>query len=159
MHCNHILRRLVKSLTWSVADLQSIFALSDIELTEAEIAKLLKTDYEPGFETMPDYVLIKFLDALIESKRGKREGSPQAEVSKRAKISNNEVLKKLRIAFNLQEQQLREVFKCVTIELTKSDLSALFRKPEQAAFKACDDELLLDFIDGLGLWLQQEAQA
>ena len=159
MHSNDILRRLVKSLAWSVTELQAIFALSEIELTETEIAKLLKTDYEPGFEAMPDYVLIKFLDALIESKRGKREGAPPAEVSKRAKISNNEVLKKLRIAFNLQEQQLRDLLKCVTIELTKSDLSALFRKPEQAAFKACDDELLFDFIDGLGLWLQQDAQA
>ncbi len=159
MHSNDILRRLVKSLAWTVTELQAIFALSEIELTETEIAKLLKTDYEPGFEAMPDYVLIKFLDALIERKRGKREGAPPAEVSKRAKISNNEVLKKLRIAFILQEQQLRDLLKCGTLELTKSDLSALFRKPEQAAFKACDDELLFDFIDGLGLWLQQDAQA
>lgn len=159
MHTNDVFCRLTKSLALSTVELQQLFALADIELSEGEITNLLKGPYEKGFQPLPDYVLINFLDALIQSKRGKRDGAPPAEVSKRAKLSNNEVLKKLRIAFNLHEQQVRDVFRCVTIELTKSDLSALFRKPEQPAFKACDDELLFDFIEGLGLWLQREISA
>ncbi len=159
MHSHDIFSRLAKSLHLSPDDIQQVFSLTDIELSQAEVTNLLKGPYDKGFELLPDYVLIKFLDAFIESKRGKREGAPPADVSKRAKLSNNEVLKKLRIAFNLQESHLREIFKCVTIELTKSDLAALFRKPEQPAFKACDDELLFDFINGLGLWLQQERSA
>jgi len=158
MQTNHVFCRLVQALQWKPEELQAIFTLADIELSTNQLARLQKNPAEPGFESLPDYVLIKFFDALIEQRRGRRVGAPAPEVSKRAKLSNNEVLKKLRIAFNLQEQQLRELFKCVTIELTKSDMSALFRKPDQPAFKICDDELLLDFIDGLGLWLQQRSQ-
>jgi uncharacterized protein YehS (DUF1456 family) len=128
--------------------------MADIELGDKEIANLLKMDSEAGFEPMPDYLLHLFLNNLIDTQRGKKAESGEP-VNKHHKISNNDVLKKLRIAFNLHEQDVRDVFKLATIELTKSDLSALFRKPGHRYFKACNDELLLDFIEGLGKWLQQ----
>jgi len=59
----------------------------------------------------------------------------------------------------LHEQDVRDVLSLATIELTKSDLSALFRKPGNSHFKACDDELLFDFIEALGQWLQQKQNA
>jgi uncharacterized protein YehS (DUF1456 family) len=100
-------------------------------------------------------VLLIFHNNLIEQQRGKKNDAEQEVIEKHAKISNNDVLKKLRIAYNLHEQQVRDALKLATIELTKSDLAALFRKPGHVHFKACDDELVLDFIEGLGLLLQQ----
>jgi uncharacterized protein YehS (DUF1456 family) len=35
-------------------------------------------------------------------------------------------------------------------------LAALFRKAGHEHFQACNDELVLDFIEGLGLLLQQK---
>lgn len=155
MRTNDIFRKITTALSMDTQQIQALFAATDIDLSDKEITNLLKTDYQPGFEAMPDYILLTFLNNLIDAKRGKKADAAADPVAKHQKIANNEVLKKLRIAFNLHEQDVRNVFKLVTIELTKSDLSALFRKPGNSHFKACDDELLLDFIDGLGAWLQQ----
>lgn len=155
MRTNDIFRKITQSLTLGNLQIQQLFALSAIDLNDKEIANLLKTDYQPGFEPMPDYVLLIFLNNLIEQQRGKKNDAEQEVIEKHAKISNNDVLKKLRITYNLHEQQVRDALKLATIELTKSDLAALFRKPGHVHFKACDDELVLDFIEGLGLLLQQ----
>lgn len=155
MRTNDIFRKITQSLTLGNLQIQQLFALSAIDLNDKEITNLLKTDYQPGFEPMPDYVLLIFLNNLIEQQRGKKNDAEQEVIEKHAKISNNDVLKKLRIAYNLHEQQVRDALKLATIELTKSDLAALFRKPGHVHFKACDDELVLDFIEGLGLLLQQ----
>lgn len=153
MRTNDIFRKITQSLTLDTVKIQQLFALSAIDLSDKEIANLLKTDYQPGFEPMPDYVLLIFLNNLIEQQRGKKAEGEAEVIEKHAKVSNNDVLKKLRIAFNLHEQQVRDALKLATIELTKSDLAALFRKPGHVHFKACEDDLVLDFIEGLGLLL------
>lgn len=153
MRTNDIFRKITQSLTLDTVKIQQLFALSAIDLSDKEIANLLKTDYQPGFEPMPDYVLLIFLNNLIEQQRGKKADGEAEVIEKHAKVSNNDVLKKLRIAFNLHEQQVRDALKLATIELTKSDLAALFRKPGHVHFKACEDDLVLDFIEGLGLLL------
>lgn len=155
MRTNTILTHLSQSLALDIPELQRLFANVGVDLTDEELTHILSAS--PAAEAMPEYLLIKFLNELIDSLRGKREGAEPEEVSVTAKISNNDVLKKLRIALNLQEQQVREAFKLVTIELTKSDLSALFRKAGHPQYHACDDELLIDFITGLGLLRAQQA--
>jgi uncharacterized protein YehS (DUF1456 family) len=147
------------ALQFDIPQIKTIFAAVEIELSDKEINNLLKTEYEPQFEALPDYVLVLFLNGLIDTYRGKKEGVELEPVAKTIKISSNDVLKKLRIAFNLQEQEVRDALKLVTIELTKSDLAALFRKAGHAQYKACDDELLLDFIEGLGLLLKQRQES
>jgi uncharacterized protein YehS (DUF1456 family) len=153
MRTNDIFRKITQSLGIDTAQIQQIFALSTIDLSDKEIANLLKTDYQPGFEPLPEYVLLIFLNNIIEQKRGKKPDGEVEVIEKHAKVSNNDVLKKLRIAFNLHEQYVRDALKLATIELTKSDLAALFRKPGHVHFKACEDDLVLDFIEGLGLLL------
>jgi uncharacterized protein YehS (DUF1456 family) len=156
MRTNDIFRKIVQSLPLDTPQIQSLFAPSDIDLSDKDVANLLKTDYQPGFEAMPEYILIIFLNNLIDQERGKKADAVAEAIEKHAKISNNDVLKKLRIAFVLHEQDLRGALKLVTIELTKSDLAALFRKAGHEHYKACDDELVLDFIEGIGLLLQQK---
>ncbi len=160
MRTNDIFRKLVQSLPLTVEQVQALFAVSDIDLSEKDVANLLKTDYQPGFEAMPEYILLIFMNNFIDQKRGKKADAQPEIIEKHHKVSNNDVLKKLRIAFNLHEQDVRDALKLATIELTKSDLSALFRKPGHVNYKACDDGLVLDFIEGLGLFLgQRQADA
>ena len=155
MRTNDIFRKLTQSLLLDTPKIQALFAVTEIDLSDKDVANLLKTDYQPGFEAMPDYILTIFLNNLIDEQRGKKADAQAEVIEKHHKISNNDVLKKLRIAFNLHEQDVRDALKLATIELTKSDLSALFRKPGHAQFKGCDDSLVLDFIEGLGLLLQE----
>ena len=156
MRTNDIFRKITQSLAFDTAQIQALFAPANIDLSDKEVANLLKTDYQPGFEAMPEYILITFLNNLIDQERGKKADAEVEVIEKHAKISNNDVLKKLRIAFVLHEQDLRDALKLVTIELTKSDLAAIFRKAGHEHYKACDDELVLDFIDGIGLRLQKK---
>ena len=158
MKTNAIFKKIIQAFSLDIPYVQTLLNVSGIELGEQQIAKLLKGEGEGGFKSMPDYVLAIFLNNFINERRG-RTADGEEPINKRQKLSNNDVLKKLRVAFNLHEQDVRDVLSLATIELTKSDLSALFRKPGNSHFKACDDELLFDFIEALGQWLQQKQNA
>lgn len=155
MNTNAIFYQLVQSLQLTPAQVSQWFAAVGAELGEAELNGVLTNT---AATALPQPLLAQLLDHWVETLRGPKPSSA-GEVPAVKRLSNNDVLKKLRIAYQLQESDIRELLKTVTIELTKSDLSALFRKPGQAQFKACDDELVLDFITGLGLLLQMRAQA
>lgn len=158
MKTNAIFKKIIQAFSLDIPYVQTLLNVSGIELGEQQIAKLLKGEGEGGFKSMPDYVLAIFLNNFINERRG-RTADGEEPINKRQKLSNNDVLKKLRVAFNLHEQDVRDVLSLATIELTKSDLSALFRKPGNSHFKACDDELLFDFIEALAQWVQQRQNA
>jgi uncharacterized protein YehS (DUF1456 family) len=95
-----------------------------------------------------DELLRHFLDGLILRERGPRtDGRPP--VVAEGPLGNNEVLKKLRIALNLQEQDMQLVFEEGGAELSGSEINALFRKPGNKHFRPCSDEMLLHFLAGL----------
>ncbi|QEI13101.1 DUF1456 family protein [Cellvibrio japonicus] len=153
MNTNAILRKLTQSLAISRPELQVWFAAIDVELEPAEVDALLVPESSPASVDLPQYLLLQLLNQWIVQQRGQKPEASVEVVNKQTKLSNNDVLKKLRIAYQLHEQDVRDLLRLVTIELTKSDLSALFRKAGHPQYKACDDELVLDFIEGLGLWL------
>jgi uncharacterized protein YehS (DUF1456 family) len=95
-----------------------------------------------------DGLLRQFLDGLILRERGPRsDGRPP--VVPEGSLGNNEVLKKLRIALNLQEQDMQLVFEEGGAELSASEINALFRKPGNKHFRPCSDAVLLHFLAGL----------
>jgi len=66
-------------------------------------------------------------------------------------LSRNAILKKLRIALDLKEDDLIEIYKQAGIDMSKHDLTALFRKPGHKHYKECSDRLLYGFIRGAAL--------
>jgi uncharacterized protein YehS (DUF1456 family) len=115
---------------------------------DAVRAFLLKED-EPGYLACSDGVLAHFLDGLIIHLRGRDESVPSRAVEKR--ISNNVVLKKLRVAFELKEVDMHQVFVDAGFPVSKPELSALFRQPGHKNFRPCGDQLLRNFLKGLTL--------
>jgi uncharacterized protein YehS (DUF1456 family) len=111
-------------------------------------AFLLKED-EPGYLACSDGVLAHFLDGLIVHRRGRDERLPSRPVEKR--ISNNVVLKKLRVAFELKDADLHEIFVAAGFPVSKPELSALFRLPTHKNFRRCGDQMLRNFLKGLTL--------
>lgn len=63
-------------------------------------------------------------------------------------MTNNDILKKLRIALDLKEADMADIFKLVDYEINKYELSGFFRKEGHKNYKACSDELLTLFLDG-----------
>jgi uncharacterized protein YehS (DUF1456 family) len=111
-------------------------------------AFLLREDM-PGYLACSDEALAHFLDGLIIHHRGRDESMPSRPVEKR--ISNNVVLKKLRVAFELKDVDMHQVFADAGFPVSKPELSALFRQPGHSNFRPCGDQLLRNFLKGLTL--------
>jgi len=111
-------------------------------------AFLLREDM-PGYLVCSDAVLAHLLDGLIIHRRGRDESLPSRPVEKR--ISNNVVLKKLRVAFELKDVDMHQVFADAGFPVSKPELSALFRQPGHNNFRACGDQMLRNFLKGLTL--------
>ncbi len=64
-------------------------------------------------------------------------------------LTNNDILKKLRIALELKDDDIIHILKLADFTVTKSELSALFRKDDHPNYMACGDQLLRNFLQGL----------
>jgi len=64
-------------------------------------------------------------------------------------MTNNDILKKLRIALELKDTDIIDILKLADFELSKPELSALFRKEDHKNYKECGDQLLRRFLNGL----------
>ena len=64
-------------------------------------------------------------------------------------MKNNDVLKKLRVALKLKDTDIIDILKLVDYEITKSQLSALFRKEDHKNYIVCQDQILRKFLNGL----------
>ena len=64
-------------------------------------------------------------------------------------IGNNDILWKLRIALKLKDSDIIEILKLADFEITKTELSALFRRADHPNYRQCGDQILRRFLDGL----------
>ncbi len=64
-------------------------------------------------------------------------------------MSNNDILKKLRVALHLRNDEIIEILKLVDFRITTSELGALFRNDDHPNFKPCGDQILRNFLNGL----------
>lgn len=124
----------------------SLFKLGGYEGSKPELVTWLAREEEPDFVLCEDEMLARFLNGLIIKNRGaKDDGMPEPE----SVLTNNMVLRKLRIALNLQADDLIEILKLNEFELSKHELSALFRRPDHKNYRECLNQLLRNFLDGM----------
>lgn len=64
-------------------------------------------------------------------------------------LTNNDILKKLRIALELKDDDIIHILKLADFTISKSELSALFRRDDHPNYVACGDQLLRNFLQGL----------
>ena len=146
---NDILRRLRYALDIKDSTMIEIFKLSEYEITRSNLIDLLKKEEEEGYVDCSDEVMELFLDGLIIHKRGKREMMPRHVEKQDTPLTNNGILKKLRIALKFREDEMLSTLKLAGMSLSKSELSALFRKEGQRHYKECGDQILRNFLKGL----------
>lgn len=63
-------------------------------------------------------------------------------------MTNNEIMKKLRIALDLKEADMYAIFELAGKPINKALLSGIFRKEGHSNYRECTDELLTSFLDG-----------
>lgn len=148
MSNNDILRSLRYTFDFNDFQMIDIIKLGGETVERELVANWLKRDEDPEFKEIYDRELATFLNGFIVLKRGKKDGAlPVAE----KKLNNNIVLRKLKIALDLKDEDMLEVLKSAGKEISKHELSAFFRKPTQSQFRPCKDQILRNFLHGLQL--------
>ncbi len=64
---------------------------------------------------------------------------------------------KLRIALNLQADDVLELICSEDLEFSRHELSAFFRKPGHKHYRECKDQVLRNFLHGMQAHFRQEA--
>jgi uncharacterized protein YehS (DUF1456 family) len=64
-------------------------------------------------------------------------------------IGNNDIMKKLRVALELRDTDIIEILRLADFEISKTELSALFRREDHPHYMQCGDQILRRFLDGL----------
>ncbi len=64
-------------------------------------------------------------------------------------LSNNDILKKLRVAHKLRDDDIVAICKLVDFNITTSELGAIFRSEDHPKYMVCGDQLLRNFLNGL----------
>ena len=89
------------------------------------------------------------MDGFIIEKRGVR---PDGTVPEPVDVlSNNEILKKLRIALEMRDEEMTAAFKKADFVVSKAELGSFFRKEGHRHYRPCPEQVLRKFIQGLGM--------
>ena len=129
-----------------------------VEIDEVQefIPEELKIDLKDVYSAQQ---LNAYLEALVIALRGPSDKNPEPFANLSKDLDNNAVLKKIRIAFELQADALDVIFLNAGLDLSKHEISALFRKKDHKHYKKLDDVKLLAFLKGLEISIKQGNQS
>lgn len=143
---NDILRRLRYIFKFTDAKMVEVIAMADGTTTKEEVMAWLKKEDAPGYQKCNDLSFATFLNGLIISRRGKREGDQHVPEKK---LTNNMIFMKLKIALELKTDDILEIMELVHFKVSQHELSAFFRKPGNKHYRECKDQILRNFLMGV----------
>ncbi|MDY7563783.1 DUF1456 family protein [Pseudomonas sp. RTC3] len=147
---NDVLRSVRYMLDISDGKVVEIIKLGGLDVSKDDVIAFMKKDEEEeGYLNCSDEVMAHFLDGLVIFKRGKDDSRAPQKIE--VPVTNNTVLKKLRVAFELKEDDMHAILKAAEFPVSKPELSALFRKFGHSNYRTCGDQLLRNFLKGLTL--------
>jgi uncharacterized protein YehS (DUF1456 family) len=159
MDNNDVLKRLRYALNITDLRVVELFKLTSYDIPKPQLEGIFKTEEESGYIECGDELMDKFLDGLVQSLRGQRPGAAEGvgagaldampRASRPPRLCNNEILKRIRIALALKDEDIISIMSLAGIEASKSELSALFRKVGHPNYRPCGDQFLRNFLVGL----------
>ncbi|EHQ44077.1 DUF1456 family protein [Myroides odoratus] len=69
-------------------------------------------------------------------------------------MTNNDILKKLRVALQLRDEQIVEILELVDFRISKGELGNFFRNVDHPKYMECGDQILRNFLNGLVIYLR-----
>ncbi len=67
-------------------------------------------------------------------------------------LTNNDIIKKLRVALSLRDDDIIEILQLVDYKIGKTELSAFFRAEDHAKYMPLQDQILRNFLNGLVIY-------
>jgi uncharacterized protein YehS (DUF1456 family) len=151
MQTNDVLRRLRYALDLRDAQMAEMMNHWEDPVTESHVTALLRPDGHEELIDCTDRELERALDGLIIARRGPRDPTHAQPAPREVELTNNTILKKLRIAMSYREGDMLEALTAGGLTVTAPELGALFRKPSHRHFRPCGDQLLRTFLTGLAV--------
>ncbi len=143
---NDILRRLRYCFDFSDAKMIDIFKQAECAVTREDVSNWLKKETEETFEPCSDRQLATFLNGMISDRRGKKPGpAPVPEDN----LNNNIIIRKLKIALDLQADDILEMLALRDVKISKHELSSFFRRPDHRNFRPCQDQFFRKFLSAI----------
>ena len=146
---NEVMKSVRYMLSLNDKNIVEIINLADHEIQQQDIQNYMRSETDPEYIACSDIVMSKFLDGLIYFKRGRDPSKPPMPYE--FPITNNTILKKLRVAFELKEEDLIQVIAKADFRIGKSELSAFSRKKDHPNYRNCGDQVMRYFLKGLVL--------
>ena len=155
MRNDEIIKSIRYILDLDDAQIAEFLKLADYQPTRGEVTEIFNEDKET--ETKIDGTVVEkdtphkltahFLDGVIFHLRGKSDKHPPQPIQ--TPVTNNIVLKKLRVAFKLKDTDIIDILKDEGLNISKTELSAFFRDDNHRNYKNCGDQVLRYFLRGL----------
>lgn len=162
MDNNEFNRRIRYALRLDDAETVRLIQLGGQWVSLEQAASFRCKDDEPDYIACPDEVLLALLDGLVLDRRGpppERTAEPdpgkaRAKTTKEAvgtvsAVSNNLVLKQLRIALALRSDDIYSLMVAGGGKVGKTEVGAFFRSPEARNYRRCGDQAVRWFLSGL----------
>lgn len=146
---NDVLRRLRFALAINDTAAIGIFKMVEYDMDIEYLHAIMKKEDEEGYLPCRDKIIALFLDGLIIKNRGKQEGQMPRVLEAGERLSNNEILRKLRIAMSYKDEDMIDVLKLANFRMSKGELSAFFRKPDHRNFKPAGDQVVRNLLQGM----------
>ena len=153
MNNNDILRQLRYALDLSNDEMMNVFSLSGLKVELSTLIYWLKSSDDEKQQVCEDDMMMGFLDGLILLKRGPNPNQKSSHND--SSITNNIILKKIRIALELREEEMIAIMKLADFTLSKYELSALFRRADHKNYRPCGNQFLRNFLRGLAIHYRQ----
>lgn len=144
---NDFLRSIRYLMNVNDSTLADILRLANFDVSTADIVAFLKKDDDVGYLECSDRVMAHFLNGLVLYKRG-----PDPSRSPRSieiPVTNNMVLKKLRVAFELKDSDIIALFAKTGLRVSKAELGAFCRRPDHRNYRECGDQFLRNILKAL----------
>lgn len=158
MNNNDRLTRLRYALDIKDDDMLTIFSLGGLTVSKDELLefldKLPKDDKLADNEytrELSDEAFEHFLNGLITSQRGAKDGASEPKLELNAGNANNLLLKKVKIALKLTSDDMLDILDQAGVEISNSELSAVLRKEGHRNYKPCGDRYVRNFLKGLAI--------
>lgn len=146
---NTVLQKIQYALRLEQDEIIRIFQHVGVQLdAKLAIGYFIDTKHE-DYVACPNNMLSSFLEGLILERRGVNEKNPTPPVITDESLTNNAVLKKLKVALDFHDEDIRLVLERVKVDTKKVDLSALLRKKGHKHYKPCSDYVLESFLMGI----------
>lgn len=143
---NEVLRALKDIFSMDNDKIIDFFMIMDHPLSPEKLNQWLANEKEDNYLELEDSELSTFLNGVIGGLRGQKEG-PLPEPDK--KMTNNLILKKLKIALDLQNEDVLDLFESVEVNINKYELTGFLRKPDHKNYRPFKNQELRAFLQAL----------